>query len=1581
MKRKIFKISVILVMILTMTMTNFIFVGKNLISYAVDNVGTNHKNVEFKAYFKDGEGKEAITLEKEAYTEETFLYLRVDVKKEGYFNGEIVLEDSNFTLKESDSAYVNKIENNTIYLNQINVGVSEEIKVKVEPITEENFTISLLNKVSKISIKGIYRDSTEKDINIQANREVEWKLVENNTNDSIQNEMRVITNKVININGEEKRVLQLSYFLGLKENNYPIQEIYAGITIPEVDGKQAEIEKIEHLNNMTSLDYQYKDNQVELTLENPKNNDNKVVWKKQGNENVILTCLYDKEVEIEDMVIKAYEKVILHNGKEIEIEKEFTVGSEELDTTLEVSAQNLEETIYKGKLKAGIDRPYQSITQMKINYAKALTGAEITEGNCQYIVDGAGQEANVIYSRTIIQKELFDELLGQDGSIMIKNQNGEEIATITNTTPTDEAGNMVISYEGKDVTGITIHTTAPIDEGTLEFKHVKIIKASEDIEKIKSASELKNSIIANEKTVETAIKLENSETKAELEVNKESLSTVIKNNVEIKAVLNSNHEKYDLYKNPQITIELPEQVENITVNNIDILYENELEIKNYTAEGRTIKVFLEGQQTQYKEEAIEGAVLVMDTAIEVNRKATTRDEEIRMTYQNQEVGTSAKAIKIVAPTDITTIYSIQDLGVETLGQEEKKAVLIPIGAEERQLQAQIEIINNNENAVENIRILGDFPTNHKGNNMAIKLTEGITFQGVENAKIYYSENEEATEDLTNTENGWTESITNPSKVSKYLMIVNRLETGSAIQAEYGYQIPANLEYNQTARTAYQVNYTNSNTKVESKLASTNIEMQTGIGPKVETKLMATVGGEETNKPVRNGEVIHYQIEVSNTGTEDVNDVRVMAKVPEGTVMVVPEEDYEYSGASYYQELENTTYESTIETLKVGQVIYADYEVRVKSQVEEGTTLSNIAEVKYGDVTKQSAEIKNVTANGNLRITVKRVTDRNVDLHPMGSVRYYAIVENISDQKQENIKVQAKMPNSLQVELVSLLTGKLPNVQSTILEYAEELNIGDLAIGEYKILVYNMLINYVDGPTNFSTVAKKGNEEYQSNNWQDNVQGIDIGISMTANTTSQNVKAGDIIEYSIVLENKSDYETRGLQIADEIPNQLTIEQITQDGEIVEGMEGNRIQLPIRMNGKETTTVKIAATVDDSEARDRAEAITNVAYAEILGEKIATTSEINHIIEASENSDGNGSGDSSGDDENDVKDNDIAKGTKMISGMAWYDENANGQKDQDEKALSNIKVRLLNTQTNNLVKEENGKVLEVTTNENGIYVLDKIGNGKYIAIFDYDNSHYALTKYKVDKVAETENSNAILNELLIENERKQVASTDILEVQDNNISNINIGLIKLQNFDLKLDKYVSKILIQNANGTTVREYDNATMAKVELDAKTIHGSTVIIEYKIDVTNQGEIDGYAKKIGDYATSDLKFSSELNKDWYQVGDNLYTTSLANEKIKPGETKTLTLVLTKVMLENNTGLIPNLAEITEDYNELGIADSNSTPGNRVKGENDLGTAEVLLSIRTGGMVYMTVGIIIVAILVIITVIIIKKKNKPENNQ
>lgn len=1623
MKNRAFKISVILVMILTMTMTNFIFVGHSLITYAADGVATNHKNVEFKAYFKDEEGNEVTTLEQDTKVEETFLYLHVNVKKEGYFNGEIALENSNFTLKESDSTYVSKIENNTIYLNQINVGTAEEIKVKIEPKKEENFSIGLLSLESKIGIKGIYRDSKQKDITIQGNREVRFKQVENNTEENVQNEIKVLTNKIVKMDGQEKRILQISYHMGLKENNYPIQEIESNLEIPSFDEKQAEVTSLEYLNNMTSFETKKEENKIKLTLKNEANKDGKVMWKTQGDETVIITCLYDKEVEIGEKDIKANQKITLYSGKEMEVNNQITIGEEELDSTIEINAGNKEEMIYKGKLNAGINRFYQSATQVKVNFAKILEGIELTEETSQYNVNGEEQVANVAYHKTALKKEEFDKIFGQEGKIIIYNQENEVIDTITNETKADEQGNIIISYEGKKVREFNIETTAPVAEGILQFNHIKVIESKEDGEKIKVANELKNTIRANGKQVETTIQLQEATTEATIEVNKESLSTIVSNNMEIKAVLTSNNEKYNLYNNPEIEIKLPEQVENIQINSVDLLYENELKIKDYRVEGRTLKLTLEGAQTQYKEETIQGATIIIQANVEVNRKAPTSDEEITMTYKNGEIKDAVTPIKIVAPTDITAIYSIQDLGIETIGQEQNKPVLVQRGSEEKQLEAQIEVINNQEETIEKAKILGNFPTNHKENNMEIEILKEIDVQANQSAKVYYSENENATEELENRENGWSESITNPSKVSKYLIVVDELETGASILGQYTYKIPANLEYNQTAKTDYQVKYANSHTKVENELASTSIEMQTGVGPIVETKLTATAGGKEINGPIRNGEVIRYTIQVANTGTEDVNDIKVTAKVPEGTTMVEPEEDYEYTGASYYEELDTKTYEAEIKTLKVGEVIYGSYEVRVNNLVAEGTTLSNLAQIKYGDVTKQSEEIKNVTAKGNLRVTVKRITDRSTQLYTREVVEYFAIVENISNQKIDAVKVQADLSANLAVETLTLYTGmkkeqgnhvdvSSPNkpvepienteknettntnkVESEILEYAEEINIGALEAGENKVLSYGMLITGTQDNVDkvgFAVTAKNGQEQYQSNHWEEPIKNTDVGISMTTNTQDQSVKTGDIIEYTIEVENKTEAQTRGVEIKDSFPKQLTIQKITQDGKEIEGFSGSNLILPITIAGNETSTIKVEAVVDYSEVRNKAEAITNVARAEIYGETVATTSEINHIIQANEDDstgtpdedleeDENGNGNGTGNEgENDIGDNTIARGNRMITGLAWFDENANGQKDIGEKLLSNIKVRLLNTQTNSLVREENGKILETTTNENGMYVLDKIGNGEYIVIFDYDDSQYGLTKYKADKVSESENSNAILSELVIDDQREKVASTDILKIQDYNISNINIGLIKLEKFDLKLNKYVNKILIQDAKGSTVKEYGNETMAKVELDAKKINGSTVLIEYKIEVTNNGEVPGYAKKIADYATSDLKFSSELNKDWYQVGNTLYTTSLANEKIRAGETKTVTLTLTKAMTENSTGLIPNTAEIAEDYNELGIADSNSTPGNRAKGENDLGSAEVLISIRTGGVVYATITVIVVAILAIVAVVVIKKKNKQE---
>ena len=1603
MRDRILKILLVLFLIITLTMMDFVILGYN-IAIAVSEeteITTNVKNVEFDAYFEDSKGNKGATFDKLFDNEETFLHLQIGVKKQGYFNGLITLENANFELKESDSAYISNIENNTITLNQINAGTTADIKIRIEPIKEKNFNVGLLNAVSNLSITGIYRDSTQKDINVESAREIKLNLIENNTTENILNELSVITNKIVKIEGEEKRIVQFSWNMGLKENNYPIKQIDSQILIPTIDGKQAEVAKVTYLNNMTSYEYDYENSIVTFSLKNEANDEGKVMWNSSGYENVILTCIYDKDVELNDAQIKTQEKITLYDLKEITSEINITLNNEEKDTIIDVTSKDMEQTIYKGKLRSGIDRQYVSMTTIKINEARVPQYLSVKEGQTTFIVDDTEVDANVYYNKTILEKEQFDTLFGENGILTIYNENGEEIASVRNTTQVNEKGYIIIDYEGKNPKAIEIRTTSPISEGEIALTNVKTIKAS-DKEIVETASKLSTKVVSGynmddnelyskgvEKEVKKEINLENTTTEAELELNKETLSTVITNNIEIKAILKSNDEKYDLYKNPQISIEFPSQVESIKINSIDLIYENELKIKDYQVDGKIIRVNLEGEQTQYKDSAIEGANIVINADIVVNRKSSTKDEEIVMAYSNENavtktrqtnIGMASQNIRVVAPKEIITINSIKDLNVETIGQEEVEEVTIERGKEEKQLELQIEIMNNDENTIENVVILGDFPTNKETNNMNIELVEGITLQGVEGAKIYYTENEQATAQLEDAQNGWKEDTEGITNAKRYLIVIDKIETQASIQGTYKIKIPANLEYNQSAETFYQIEYIDSETEEKNKLVSTIIKLQTGVGPKAETKITATVSGQEISETVKNGEVIKYRIEVSNVGTEDINNLKVTGKVPEGTTMVVPEEDYEYSGITYYEELDSKTYEETIETLKAGEIVYKEYEVRVNSDTPVGTKLVNLSQINYGDVIKESNSIENTTGKGNLRVTVKRLTDRKTKLYEGQNVLYCTIIENISDERQENIKAKINLQGSLDLTNLRLVEYE-KGAQD--LEYSADtdIDIGALEPGKIKILRYNVTINSFEEnqeKIEISSLAKNEQGEYKSNKWEDSICNFKVEINMTTSTETQYVKSRDVIEYLITVKNTGNSETLGLMIEDNIPMQLTIKEITLDGEIIEGIEGNNIVISCGVEANSISTIKIKTTVDPSEARDKAEAITNVAYATVNGKEVATTSAINHIIQANEET-GSNTGEDEEKEDNDIPDSDIAEGTKTIVGLAWYDENANGKKDSNEEIVSNVKVRLLNAETNNLVKDENGTVLEATTNKNGIYILDKIGNGKYIVIFDYNTAQYGLTKYKTDGVSESENSDVMMKELTIENETKQFASTDIIEIKDDNISDINIGFIELKNFDLKLDKYVSRILLQDSTGTTIKEYNNATMAKVDLDAKKINGTTVIIEYNIVVTNNGEVEGYAKKIVDYMPSNLKFSSELNKDWYQMGEYLYSTSMANDKLAAGESKTLKLTLTKSMTGEDTGLINNRAEIAEAYNELGIIDSNSTPENNAKGENDMGEANVILSIKTGGVVYVSITITMIIALGFTVAIIIRKKLNEEN--
>lgn len=217
--------------------------------------------------------------------------------------------------------------------------------------------------------------------------------------------------------------------------------------------------------------------------------------------------------------------------------------------------------------------------------------------------------------------------------------------------------------------------------------------------------------------------------------------------------------------------------------------------------------------------------------------------------------------------------------------------------------------------------------------------------------------------------------------------------------------------------------------------------------------------------------------------------------------------------------------------------------------------------------------------------------------------------------------------------------------------------------------------------------------------------------------------------------------------------------------------------------------------------------------------------------------------------------------------------------------------------------------------------------------------------------------------MQGEERVAGITNTINISNRNVRNIDIGLYVSEKFDLKLEKYVSKITLTTPTiGTKTYSYDNE-LAKVEVLGQNLGKSNIVIEYKIVIRNEGAVAGYAKKIVDYLPKNAKFNSEINKDWYlSENGNAYNASLANTKINPGETKEVTLVLTKQIDKVDT--IYNIAEIYESYNEQGLKDMDSVEGNKNESEDDTSKAEVLISLVTGKIVtYSVLGLVVISIL------------------
>ena len=225
-----------------------------------------------------------------------------------------------------------------------------------------------------------------------------------------------------------------------------------------------------------------------------------------------------------------------------------------------------------------------------------------------------------------------------------------------------------------------------------------------------------------------------------------------------------------------------------------------------------------------------------------------------------------------------------------------------------------------------------------------------------------------------------------------------------------------------------------------------------------------------------------------------------------------------------------------------------------------------------------------------------------------------------------------------------------------------------------------------------------------------------------------------------------------------------------------------------------------------------------------------------------------------------------------------------------------------------------------------------------------------------------------------EIKKVAMTDIVNLTSSQ-TNVDIGLLENKNFDFSINQTVQKVTVSNKKGTKEYTYDNKKLTKVEIHSKQLAGSTIVVEYKIKVTNEGELAGRVYDVIDEIPSKLEFHSELNEGWSRTEQyKISNTSMVTKDIQPGESIELTVTLSKTLTEDSVGTITNVSSIGTTDNSRHVTEKNL--------DNNTDKTEVLIQVAAGGqIIFRTILIILLALISVYIILkVLKKNNKLINN-
>ncbi len=1556
--------------------------GSGLISYAADE----QNQITFNAQILDSEGKEV----KEAdITSELNLHLSIAVKEGNLKNVNLDLSNCNFKLKDESG------------IDQINAGETKELDFKIVARNDDQFKLDLLNMESKIKLTGTYsNDNKTEEVNKEKTVSVKWNAQElYNMDDETRKatkvlENEIITNKTYTIDGEEKRVVQVKIKSGIKDNIYPIEKtqitanplesgkMEEGKFVAENELKAEKVEVVAYStkatngkdgsanfgkteeNKLGSWEYDSESGKITITVNNSKDENNCVAWAKNAVDEFVITYIYNEEsvknVNAFRTVVESNLKLYTDKGEHKKTVRYWVTNTEKampIELNIQAPESLSKRNIQKGESFAEAWTLNISNTQIG---GDILAVSKIDKLN---IADSEDIKPVTHYNATYINKEDFINILGENGEIVILNMaTGEELGKITKESTIENNDKILgISYS-ENASQIGVQISKPVKAGKLSIasrKTLNISSVEEYVSKIDKIDSLTINAIAgiqkageedfiySTETISKQISLVSPKSNAELGINlgkdKETLPVGEENKVDFTVTLHTSKETDKLFNNPTVQIELPEQVKEASIveNTEGISNANGLELNGITINNNIIEVKLTGNQGEYVDYNGQDTTITFSANLKTPELQPTTTGDIKLTVVNgEEKIEDSKQVTFSAEKGIILANSISNYNGEepeilAIKENSKTGLL----SEEKSAIAQVKgtIINNTEKDVENVVVVGNFAG--EGSTITPILKEQIA---VENAIVEYSAD------------GQTWEAYNAEKAStykNYKITFAKLTDKSITTFTYKIEIPENLGANKSMNSTYAI-------KIEDKAqkaATITLETPQKIEIEVSAKAISDTIYEEQE--------VTFTVDVTNKSNVTAKNVSLEASLPEELELVSKPENFD---------------------IEAGKTVTKTITSKVKALPEETkqkditTTIKAIPNGKEDQA--KTVEVKNVVKQALIKATIEDAYSDGAEfIYEGGQLGYKTTITNVSDETLTNVVITSKLPEGTKLNTKEIGVYKYEATEDPDMMKVEKIDI-DIKESEKNGSIIYIIPKLEKGQTINIEIKMKAdkldknvyekeisyNEVISINEMEDyTLRKDDIVIkpnyeisfsseNLTDSSRNTYVNPGDEISYTLNIKNKTRF-TQDIEI--NISEITGLKQLTKVEEAIS--IGNSYAIKKEIKPEETYRLDIKGIANDAKEEDSI-----INFKAIISQIIQDRegiSETREIVLKEETTEYRIKGTKTDEPDKPVdpdKPDTPTDKTYSISGTAWLDENEDGIKDEKEKLLKGILVKIKQINKDNVaeyLKGEDGKEITAITDNDGKYEFKELKAGKYIIEFEYNTKTYKLTpvtnKDSVPTAPTTSEGTTV--------------KTDTLDVINENIENINIGLVLNSKFDLELNKYITKVTVQNNSGTTEYNYKNEQLAKVEIKAKQMASSTVLVEYQIEVKNNGAVPGTATVIADYLPKGLKFNSEMNTNWYQGTDgNLYTEELKDIMLEPGESKQVKLVLTKAMTSNSTGTFTNAAEIYEDKNDFGLVDTNSTPANKEQKENDYSTAELIISTATGSPM-MYIGIIIISMLIL----------------